>query len=157
MGSWRGSLHRSLHFHIQSIFFTRILFLIRCSCGQRGHPSPAALLAGTRFFRSGGVRSEGILLPRLSVFTNLGVPGGRLTIQLLTPKSESPLCPLLPRPPQLASQAKERPPQDRETSLTSRSDMGVLSSSGRCCSRARTMQFAMMVAKIIYSKGVRRN
>lgn len=39
--------------------------------------------------------------------------------------------------------------------LTSRSDMGVLSSSGRCCSSARTMQLAMMVAKIMYSKGVR--
>lgn len=39
--------------------------------------------------------------------------------------------------------------------LTNRSDMGVLSSSGRCCSKARTMQLAMMVAKIIYSKGVR--
>lgn len=38
--------------------------------------------------------------------------------------------------------------------LTSRSDMGVLSSSGRCCSRARTMQLAMMVARIMYSKGV---
>lgn len=45
------------------------------------------------------------------------------------------------------------PPTD--PALTSRSDMGVLSSSGRCCSSARTMQFAMMVAKIMYSKGVR--
>lgn len=38
--------------------------------------------------------------------------------------------------------------------LTSLRDMGVLSSSGRCCSRASTMQLAMMVARIIYSKGV---
>ncbi|TNN83486.1 hypothetical protein EYF80_006467 [Liparis tanakae] len=37
-----------------------------------------------------------------------------------------------------------------------RSDSGVLSPSGRCCSRARTMQLAMMVARIIHSNGVRR-
>lgn len=39
--------------------------------------------------------------------------------------------------------------------LTRRSDSGVLSPSGRCCSRARTMQLAMMVARIIHSNGVR--
>lgn len=39
--------------------------------------------------------------------------------------------------------------------LTSRSDMGVLSPSGRCCSRASTIQLAMMVARIMYSNGVR--
>lgn len=38
--------------------------------------------------------------------------------------------------------------------VTSRSDKGVLSPSGRCCSRARTMQFAMMVVRIIHSNGV---
>lgn len=38
--------------------------------------------------------------------------------------------------------------------VTSRSDRGVLSPSGRCCSRARTMQFAMMVVRIIHSNGV---
>lgn len=39
--------------------------------------------------------------------------------------------------------------------LTSRSDMGVLSPSGRCCSSASTMQLAMIVARIMYSNGVR--
>lgn len=38
--------------------------------------------------------------------------------------------------------------------LTRRSDMGVLSAAGRCCSRANTMQLAMMVARIMYSNGV---
>lgn len=38
--------------------------------------------------------------------------------------------------------------------VTSRSDRGVLSPSGRCCSKARTMQFAMMVVRIIHSNGV---
>lgn len=38
--------------------------------------------------------------------------------------------------------------------LTNLRDIGVLSSSGRCCSRASTMQLAMMVARIMYSKGV---
>jgi len=38
--------------------------------------------------------------------------------------------------------------------LTSLFDMGVLSSSGRCCSKARTMQLAIMVARIMYSNGV---
>lgn len=37
---------------------------------------------------------------------------------------------------------------------TSLRDIGVLSSSGRCCSRAKTMQLAMMVARIMYSNGV---
>lgn len=37
---------------------------------------------------------------------------------------------------------------------TSLRDIGVLSSSGRCCSRARTMQLAMIVARIMYSNGV---
>ena len=41
------------------------------------------------------------------------------------------------------------------TALTSRSDMGVLSPSGRCCSSASTIQLAMMVARIMYSNGVR--
>lgn len=40
--------------------------------------------------------------------------------------------------------------------LTRRSDSGVLSPSGKCCSRARTMQLAMMVARIIHSNGVRK-
>lgn len=39
--------------------------------------------------------------------------------------------------------------------LTSLSDRGVLSPSGRCCSRARTMQLAIMVVRIIHSKGVK--
>lgn len=39
--------------------------------------------------------------------------------------------------------------------LTSLLDMGVLSSPGRCCSRARTIQLAMMVARIMYSNGVK--
>jgi len=39
--------------------------------------------------------------------------------------------------------------------FTSRSDSGVLSPSGKCCSRANTMQLAMMVVKIIHSNGVR--
>ncbi len=39
--------------------------------------------------------------------------------------------------------------------FTSRSDSGVLSPSGKCCSRASTMQLAMMVVKIIHSNGVR--
>lgn len=38
--------------------------------------------------------------------------------------------------------------------LTRRSDMGVLSLAGRCCSRARTMQLAIIVARIMYSNGV---
>ena len=42
----------------------------------------------------------------------------------------------------------------QQSKLTNLRDIGVLSSSGRCCSRARTMQFAMMVARIMYSKGV---
>lgn len=33
--------------------------------------------------------------------------------------------------------------------------MGVLSEAGRCCSRASTMQFAIMVARIMYSNGVK--
>lgn len=32
--------------------------------------------------------------------------------------------------------------------------MGVLSLAGRCCSRARTMQLAIIVARIMYSNGV---
>lgn len=32
--------------------------------------------------------------------------------------------------------------------------MGVLSSPGRCCSRAKTIQLAMMVVRIMYSNGV---
>lgn len=39
--------------------------------------------------------------------------------------------------------------------LTKRSDIGVLSKAGRCCSKASTMQFAIMVARIMYSNGVR--
>lgn len=39
--------------------------------------------------------------------------------------------------------------------LTSLFAMGVLSSPGRCCSSARTTQLAVMVARIMYSKGVR--
>lgn len=39
--------------------------------------------------------------------------------------------------------------------FTSRSDSGVLSPTGKCCSRASTMQLAMMVVKIIHSNGVR--
>ena len=39
---------------------------------------------------------------------------------------------------------------------TSLLDIGVLSSPGRCCSRAKTMQLAMMVARIMYSNGVER-
>lgn len=42
----------------------------------------------------------------------------------------------------------------RKEAHTSLRDIGVLSSSGRCCSRAKTMQLAMMVAKIMYSNGV---
>ena len=42
----------------------------------------------------------------------------------------------------------------RREAPTSLRDIGVLSSSGRCCSRAKTMQLAMMVAKIMYSNGV---
>lgn len=42
----------------------------------------------------------------------------------------------------------------RKEAPTSLRDIGVLSSSGRCCSRAKTMQLAMMVAKIMYSNGV---
>lgn len=38
--------------------------------------------------------------------------------------------------------------------LTRRSDMGVLSLAGRCCSRAKTMQLAIIVARIMYSNGV---
>lgn len=38
--------------------------------------------------------------------------------------------------------------------LTRRSDMGVLSLAGRCCSRARTMQLAIIVARIMYSNRV---
>lgn len=38
--------------------------------------------------------------------------------------------------------------------LTKRSDIGVLSEAGRCCSKASTMQFAIIVAKIMYSNGV---
>ncbi len=38
--------------------------------------------------------------------------------------------------------------------LTSLFDMGVLSSPGRCCSRAKTIQLAMMVVRIMYSNGV---
>lgn len=38
--------------------------------------------------------------------------------------------------------------------LTSLFAMGVLSSPGRCCSRARTTQLAVMVARIMYSNGV---
>lgn len=33
--------------------------------------------------------------------------------------------------------------------------MGVLSSPGRCCSNARTTQLAVMVARIMYSNGVK--
>lgn len=40
-------------------------------------------------------------------------------------------------------------------SLTSLFAMGVLSSPGRCCSNARTTQLAVMVARIMYSKGVK--
>lgn len=40
--------------------------------------------------------------------------------------------------------------------LTRRSESGVLSPSGKCCSRAKTMQLAMMVARIIHSNGVRK-
>lgn len=47
------------------------------------------------------------------------------------------------------------PPPTAATALTSRSDMGVLSPSGRCCSSASTIQLAMMVARIMYSNGVR--
>ncbi len=39
--------------------------------------------------------------------------------------------------------------------LTKRSDIGVLSKAGRCCSKASTMQFAIMVARIMYSNGVK--
>lgn len=39
--------------------------------------------------------------------------------------------------------------------LTSRFAIGVLSSPGRCCSKARTTQLAVMVARIMYSKGVK--
>lgn len=39
--------------------------------------------------------------------------------------------------------------------LTKRSDIGVLSEAGRCCSKASTMQFAIIVARIMYSNGVR--
>lgn len=39
--------------------------------------------------------------------------------------------------------------------LTSLFAMGVLSSPGRCCSKARTTQLAVMVARIMYSKGVK--
>lgn len=39
--------------------------------------------------------------------------------------------------------------------LTNRSDIGVLSKAGRCCSKASTMQFAIIVARIMYSNGVR--
>lgn len=53
-----------------------------------------------------------------------------------------------PDPPQ------RRVERDRHGVLTNLRDMGVLSSSGRCCSRASTMQLAMMVARIMYSKGV---
>ena len=38
--------------------------------------------------------------------------------------------------------------------LTNLLAMGVLSSPGRCCSSARTTQFAVMVARIMYSNGV---
>lgn len=38
--------------------------------------------------------------------------------------------------------------------LTNLSDIGVLSPSGKCCSRASTIQLAMIVAKIMYSNGV---
>jgi hypothetical protein len=44
----------------------------------------------------------------------------------------------------------------RKEAHTSLRDIGVLSSSGRCCSKAKTMQLAMMVARIMYSKGVRK-
>lgn len=53
-----------------------------------------------------------------------------------------------------SSRAKGR--GEVEGAHTSLLDIGVLSSSGRCCSRARTMQLAMMVASIIYSNGVER-
>ena len=39
--------------------------------------------------------------------------------------------------------------------LTSLFAMGVLSSPGRCCSKARTTQLAVMVARIMYSNGVK--
>lgn len=45
---------------------------------------------------------------------------------------------------------------ERRQAHTSLRDIGVLSSSGRCCSRAKTMQLAMMVARIMYSNGVGR-
>ena len=60
-----------------------------------------------------------------------------------------PRAPTPPPPHGAEGTHTPRPP------LTRRSDMGVLSSSGRCCSKARTMQLAMMVARIMYSKGVR--
>lgn len=44
--------------------------------------------------------------------------------------------------------------KQRKLMLTKRSDMGVLSMAGRCCSRASTMQLAMMVVRIRYSNGV---
>ena len=43
-----------------------------------------------------------------------------------------------------------------QSTLTRLSDMGVLSLAGRCCSSASTIQLAMMVARIMYSNGVRR-
>lgn len=49
---------------------------------------------------------------------------------------------------------QRRAERDGHGVLTNLRDMGVLSSSGRCCSRASTMQLAMMVARIMYSKGV---
>lgn len=42
----------------------------------------------------------------------------------------------------------------KRNTLTRRSDMGVLSLAGRCCSRAKTMQLAIIVARIMYSNGV---
>lgn len=39
--------------------------------------------------------------------------------------------------------------------LTNLFAMGVLSSPGKCCSKARTTQLAVMVARIMYSNGVK--
>lgn len=86
---------------------------------------------------------------------------GRL--EELVPEETS--CPGAPKSKEIAWQdwvaalgSSPSPPaqgeRDEHGVLTNLRDMGVLSSSGRCCSRASTMQLAMMVARIMYSKGV---
>lgn len=143
MGSWRGvggdtvcSFQCSLYFGVWTKFFTRI-----CVWIWHFHEQCVTTLTQPTGLTLGLVRGKG---RRWSLFLDYWC-----SWYVCFPR-QGVHNPLLP-PPSVCHKSKG------EASLTSRSDMGVLSSSGRCCSRARTMQFAMMVAKIMYSKGVPEN